>query len=305
VQIRKRYWFGLLALLSVGTILVLSLPPGEPEVRGHPLTYWLDQLRPDNRSQLGNRAESVENIQSAIGAMDDRCIIALIEELDWNPSPAISTVNRFSGRWFHIMRVIPESPDRRSVAALILGKIGSRATNAIPALERISRVPSGTTKQWEDLRGSAMAALILIRHDSVEACARKMLDSSDPACDDYRYAIFTLGTNAALCVPIFVNAAQTATNNLQKQTAALGLLAIHSRPELSLPPLVSMLKETNPGFRAIGLLGLGAFGSAAKPAWNDLVLCLNDPDPSVRRRATNTLRMIDLDAAQKLGMVGP
>ena len=234
--------------------------------------------------------------------MDDRCIFALIEELDWNPSPAISTINRLSGQWFHITRAIPESPDRRSVAALILGKIGSRATNAIPALERMSHVPSGTTKQWVDLRGAAIAALILIRHDSAEACARKMLDTSDPACDDYRYAIYTLGTNAAPCVPIFVNAAQMATNDLQKRIATLGLLAIHSRPELSLPPLVSMLKETNPSFRAIGLLALGDFGSAAKPAWNDLLVCLNDPDPSVRRRVTNTLRMIDLDAAQKLGI---
>jgi HEAT repeat protein len=105
-------------------------------------------------------------------------------------------------------------------------------------------------------------------------------------------------------VPILVDALQTSTNFWVKDYAASSLRFIHSRPDLSLPPLISMLRNTNSEMRSLAAFALEGFQDAAKPAWNDLVPLLNDPDETVRDNITNALHAIDSSAAKQLG-VGP
>lgn len=296
MQIQKRYWLGLLALALIAIFLFLSLPPSEPIVKDHPLSYWLDDIRSDNLVH-----SSVE-FQKVLPAIDDRCIPALIDEVDWKPSPMLRTVERLSQRWSRGRVQIREPKDRRAAAAVVLGWLGSRASNAIPALENLSRLHDPESDTAESDRGSAIAALILIRHDSMETCARNSLDLSNPDRNDYGDAIVFLGTNAAPCVPIFVDAIKTVTNARVKICATYALGSVHSRPELSLSALETMLKEPDVASRFQAAAALGCFGTAAKPAWNNLAACLNDPDETVRFFTTNALQKIDPTAAQQLGI---
>jgi HEAT repeat protein len=168
----------------------------------------------------------------------------------------------------------------------------------------MSHSKSGDYYSAESQRGAAIAALILIRGDSMALCARKALDVHDPECNECRSAIVCLGANATPIVPILVDALQTSTNYWVKDYAANSLRYIHSRPDLSLPPLISMLRNTNSEMRSLAAFALEGFQDAAKPAWNDLVPLLKDPDETVRDNITNALRVIDSAAAKQLG-VGP
>lgn len=299
MRIQKRYWFGLLGLAFVGLAVFLSLPPKEPIVNGHSLGYWLDD------PYFGNSFESSAEIRKAFSQIDDDCIAWLIDQLEWKPSRGLRKTEELSGKWLHVY-LHAEPRDRRVQAALLLAQFGSRASNAIPALENMSRFYSSSQKEFSYVgRGTALAALILIRPDSMEACARKSIDPNEPRKQDYVYAMGCLGTNAALCVPIFVAAIRAATNEDVTVSAVWGLAQIHSCPELSLPVLTSMLNETNEDHRYRAVSALSSFASAAKPAWKDLIPLLNDPSGNVRWHTTNALWEIDFDAAQKLGLVLP
>jgi hypothetical protein len=277
--------------MALGLYLLVVAKSHEPIVRGNPLSYWISQ----------NPKASPEAVQAAFSEMDDRCVQFLIHELSWKPSPIVTRLNYFTDRFID-SEPFRYQPDRRAAAADALGRLGSRATNAIPALENASHAWVGDPEAGTRARGSAIAALILIRHDSVDACARKSLDYSDPVSYDCLSAIYYLGTNAASAVPLFVNAVETATNEGVKCYAAHALSSIHSRPEISLPPLIAMLTDTNRQFRSVAVMSLESFGMAAKPAWNALVVRLNDPEEDVRFWTTNTLRAIDSDAALQLGI---
>jgi HEAT repeat protein len=295
VQIQKPLRLFLLALALIGALVFLSLPPSEPLVNGHPLSYWIDQFDGDGSN------ESPEAIQNALSAMDDRCIRALMAELNRTPSSILGVIRDLRDRWNHNGSHRYESPNRRSASAMVLGQLGSRATNAIPALEKARHNHGRIREDGEDIRGAAIAALILIRHDSIDACAKRSLDLADSASGDYRYAIFRLRTNAAPAVPVFVNALQTASDFKTKYYAAHSLIWIH-RPDLSLPPLVSMLKQTNNISRSVAVGALEEMRDAAKPAWNDLTVLLNDSDSDVRRHTTNALWLIDPVAARQFGI---
>jgi hypothetical protein len=295
LQIQKRYQFALAALAGIGLIVYLSWPPSEPIVNGQPLGYWLDRLK-------GNGPmASPEAMAKALAETDDRCIPWLTDQLNWQPSHILRKVEGLTWEWFHhYMKAEPR--DRRTEAALVLGSFGPRAKSAIPALENLSHLRGPDTETEATHRGAAIAALILIRGDSMDACARKSLDLSDTNHEDYWFAILSLRTNAGPCVPVYVNAIQTTTNNKVKMVATQMLGEMCIRPELSLPTLVSLLKDTNGTMRFAAALALMRFGSAAKPAWNDLVASLNDPDPKVRTWATNALTEIDPDAAKQIGL---
>ena len=297
VQTRKPLISVLIAVIAlIGLAVFLSLPPDEPIVEDHPMSYWLGEVRSDNIEH------SSPEFQHALRAMDDRCIPWLIDELNWHPSPGLRKTEELGMGWFHAhLNLI--SQDRRVQAALLLGSFGSRASNTIPALEKMSRYEQSNPDLYA-IRGTAIAALILIRHDSVEACAKRSIDTNH---GDYEYAMVCLGTNAESCIPFYIDVIKTTTNQTEKILAAWDLGLIHSRPESSLPALTSMLTETNVLYRRIAASAIPLFGSAGKPAWNDLVATLNDPDKDVRWHATNALFQIDPASAQKIGIgvIGP
>ena len=285
----------MLALASIGALVFFSLPRAEPIINDQPLTFWLNQL------PTANLEYASPECQRALAAMDDRCIPVLIHKLSWKPSPILRHLGL---RWFDFALDL-EPQDQRAQAILVLARFGPRASNAVPSLSRLNQLSYSEDETGSPLRGAAIAALIMIRHDSAEACARKSLELSEPKKDDYQFAILSLGTNAVSCVSTFIIAIETATNEDVKCQAALSLGYIHSSPELSLPILVSMLSETNVQSRRSAAYALSLFREAAKPAWNDLVKHSDDPDQGVRHSTVKALYYIDPNAAAQLGIEIP
>jgi len=68
------------------------------------------------------------------------------------------------------------------------------------------------------------------------------------------------------------------------------------------PFLTSFLQSSNVYFRLEAVYGLQAFGTNARSAVPALINVLNDEAPTVRRAATNSLKLIDGDAAAKSGV---
>jgi hypothetical protein len=285
-------WIILLVLLGVILIaLITTRHHTEPVIRGKPLTYWL-------QPGLQHPKEPPEAIGAVFAEMDEDCVRFLIRELDWKPSRLVPILNAPLRRISIVL--FQDRPDRRALAASTLGKLGSRATSAIPALEKLAR--NGIEPRVADARGAAIAGLVMLRHDPLEPLLEKL---GDPASSDWNIcatATWYLGTNAASAAPLLVEILETSTNGWVRCRAAGILAAIHSRPELTVPALASLLTHTNVPLRWNAVAGLGAFGANAKPAWNVLTQCLTDPDLVIRNQTTNSLKRIAPEAARQLGI---
>jgi len=129
----------------------------------------------------------------------------------------------------------------------------------------------------------------------------KLLDPKNPDWMVYALVTAHLRTNAAVAVPRLVHAFETMDDEI-KGRIALPLREIRSHPDLSVPVLTALLAHTNDETRFHAAAGLGSFGAAAKPAWNDLVALLADKSNQVRFFTTNSLRQIDREAARQLGI---
>src|SRR2546425_12135679 len=109
-----------------------------------------------------------------------------------------------------------------------------------------------------------------------------------------------LGTNAATAVPILVQAMDKNTNEIIRGYAAMALGMVHSHPELCVGPLAEMLASPVVDLRQKAIDSLSTFSRDAKPAWGAIVQSLNDSHPWVRSSATNALKKIDPDQAQRM-----
>ena len=117
--------------------------------------------------------------------------------------------------------------------------------------------------------------------------------------------MYNLGTNAAAAVPNLIAALEITTNvndTMIRANAFQALRSIHSRPELCVPALAAILRSPDPLMRQMALSALVGFGSAAKPAWAEILDCLGDPDRWTRETAANLLKKIDAEAAAKAGV---
>lgn len=302
MQNRKIVTFAFLAFAAfafTGALSFLSWLYAEPIVNGHRLGYWLDRTGIEQEPSF-TKVESSEAYQRAIEGMDEGCVAALTNILTGDQPNRIRVVNNWFESKARLGRPFREPPDWHLAATLMLGRMGSRASNAIPLLEekthayrvRISGLPDFDTS-------AAIASLVLIRPERLENCVKRALDPTDKESPDYEGALMILGTNAASCVPFLVDALKTAKNDDTKARLAYALGNVHSRSHLSFPVLVPLLKDPNEHTRAMAVYALGQFGAIAKPAWNDLLACLNNPDSNIRWEIADTMWRIDPTAAER------
>jgi HEAT repeat protein len=103
-----------------------------------------------------------------------------------------------------------------------------------------------------------------------------------------------LGQAAKLVAPV-VASCLNPTNNISDQLYAISILGqLKAAPETSVPALASALKSTNLMAKVVSANLLGTFGTQATAAIPALAnAALSDPDPYVRRVASNALNQID------------
>lgn len=276
------------ALLGVGAWRLAH--PGEPTVLGHPVSYWIFP-------GLQHPKETPERSAAAFAAMDDRSVRFLTRELEWRPSNLARVLNAAANGRLSVH--FSDREDLRYLAANALARLGPRATSAIPTLERCAR--QGVEPRSEVARSAALAALIQLRHDSLDQLLAKLRNPSDPEWTVYALAAKDLGSNAAVAAPALAQVLAS-TNIMLRGYAAWALASVQGPPEVVVPALRAVVGDKNEWVRRSAALGLGNLGPAAKIAWADLLPLLNDPEWGVRHWTTNALRQIDPEAARQFGV---
>lgn len=191
--------------------------------------------------------------------------------------------------------------DPRASAAHALGEIGPAARTAIPELNAATAV-SDLNSSWY-VRMAVKAALIKVNQEPLAPYIEQLKNTSniDQWYQD-AMMIGELGTNASEAVPVLVSAISPTNHPVVQAHAAIALGMIHSRPQICVPPLAQMLKSPDVALRQKAIWALPRFGRAAKPAWNEILHCLQDSDDYTRHTARDALKRIDPDAAKKEGI---
>jgi hypothetical protein len=288
----KQFWVGAAFIAVTALLIRLGVEWNrEPVIRGETLSWWL----------TSQEFLYSDEFIAASAEMDDRCVRYLIRELDWSPPIIRTKLNSLLSPIFHRSVFPTDRRDCRAAAATVLARLGSRAQPAIPALRACAATPRGKSAGDTFARSTAVVALVLLGADSVDSCMDKLLDPKNPYWMVYALVTAHLRTNAAVAVPRLVHAFETMDDEI-KGRIALPLREIRSHPDLSVPVLTALLAHTNDETRFHAAAGLGSFGAAAKPAWNDLVALLSDKSNQARFFTTNSLRQIDREAARQLGI---
>ncbi|HEX5223282.1 MAG TPA: hypothetical protein VFZ59_27225 [Verrucomicrobiae bacterium] len=280
------------AVILVALVLLVRLAVksrNEPVVRGLSLSEWM-QLEDKNSDEY----------RAAVAEMDERCVRWLIHELDWSPT---SMQTKVDGLMFRIVRqpVAPEiRPDYRAAAALTLSKLGSRAQPAIPALRITASISGSSYGDWEAQR-MAVAALVLLGADSLDAWVDQLLNPTNRNWQFYVDVAGFLHTNGAPIVPRLAHTFETTADNGIKLRITESLRFIRSNPTLCVPIFRAALTSDDDRMVFTALVGLYNFGPEAKPAWDDLLPFLAD-DRGYQTLVTNALRQIDPEAAEQLGI---
>ena len=268
---------------------------GEPAYKGKRLGYWIDPAMIDGR-------ESPQEVTAALSAMRDQAIPYLVNKLHWKPARMMKQLyNRFPN-FSPIYQYMHGGADPRGYAAHALGQMGPMARKAVLELETLRDAPDDTPSSWY-ARMCAKAALIKIKQESIVPYLEQLRDKTDLTAW-YQNALLLgeFGTNADAAVPCLIEALGPTNHQVIQSHACSALFRIHSRPEVCVPALTPLLKSPILAVRQNALNALSSFRQAAKPAWNDIVKCLEDPDPWMRQLASKTLRVIDPEAAKKIGI---
>jgi HEAT repeat protein len=277
------------------TALIFQFRPlHEPSYKGKRLHYWVDPW-------VDGGQESPEEVTAALNAMQNRAIPYLIEKLQWKPSPTMLKLYERFPRFPLFMRYVQGASNPRGPAAHALGQFGPLATNAIPQLLILSR-NSDLPSSWYE-RGCAQAALIKIRQEPLTPYIEKLKDTADLMAW-YQNAMMigqfgAAGTNA---IPNLVCALNPTNHPVIQAHALIALGMIHSHPEVCVPEIVPFLRSPDVALRQKAVYALGQFRGGAKPAWAELLVCLQDSDPWTRQDAGRVLKAIDPEAATKAGI---
>jgi HEAT repeat protein len=178
-----------------------------------------------------------------------------------------------------------------------LGLLGPLARRAVPDLEALEA--SGIEPQSAYLVKFALAS---IREESLTPYFEKLANTSDPGWYESALIVGAFGTTATGAIPNLLAALGTTNslnNALVQQHACQALASIHNRPDVCVPALARLLESPDGNVRGMALFALRSFDRAAKPAWRELVRCLQDPVPWNRDAATNLLKEIDFEGAAK------
>jgi HEAT repeat protein len=284
----------ILIVALLGGLILQFQPRHEPSYKGKPLHYWVDFWA------YGGQ-ESPQDVTAALNAMQNRAIPYLIAKLRWKPRPIILKLYERFPRFPPFMRYVQGASNPRGPTAHALGQFGPLATNAIPQLLILSS-NADLPSSWYD-RGCAQAALIKIRQESLTPYIEKLKETSDlMAWYQNAMMLGEFGADGTNAIPNLIWALNPTNHPVIQAHALIALGMIHSCPEVCVPAIVPFLRSPDVALRQKAVYALPQFRGGAKPAWAELLVCLQDADPWTRQDAGRALKRIDPEAAAKAGV---
>jgi HEAT repeat protein len=255
----------LLIPLAGGLVWMLSRL-SEPVYQGKPLSAWLEQYYAADRSDVypANGRASLE-AKSAISQIGTNCLPTLLRLISTRDSPLTKQLLAHLPKpWLTRLQLQQRTwhDHQRGLIGFFL--LGPMAKPAVPAL----------------------VALVSDRDPGVRATAVSVL--------------VQFGPEAHAAVPALLKCLNDPRSAVRIE-AMICLGNIHSQPELVIPVMMDCLQGPAPAtpIRYYAVVGIGNFGTQAKPAVPTLLRLLDDEDAQIRSLVTNSLLGIDLDAAAK------
>ncbi len=276
--------------LVVGLLALAIWWQREPDLLGHPVSYWVLGWR-------HSRTETPESVAAAYAAMDASHVRWLRRQLDWRPSlirgPIARVLNRLG---FSVSS--QSSDDFREQAAAALGRLGDRAREAIGDLEAVSK----TTVEPRSFQAqvSARAALVMLGKASPESL---IAQARNPSSMDWYFAAEIL-----VRLPIHQNEAREIFAAIMHSTNAAGVrcrsIQLYRACQPPVAEAVSNLcRALDDRATCLNALAqLGMLGPAASSATQSVARVFADPDPAIRHFATNTLYRLTPELAPAPGV---
>jgi hypothetical protein len=246
-----------LAILAGAAWQLLS--PHEPVYQGKRLSNWLEQFSTNHWGKF-NSTEDKE-AASAIRQIGTNALPVMLKLMSKRDSRLTQKLMDFLPRLW-VSRRQDVLWGRRRLGATGFVALGPIARPAVPALMTLAN---------DRDRG--------VRYHAV-------------------YALGHLGSAAQPAVPFLIGRL-TDSSVTTRRHAMFGLAAIHLEPELVVPVMSEYASDHGADvvMRWAAIQGLGNFGAQAKAAIPVLVRLLSDQGETIRSVATNSLPMIDREAA--------
>jgi HEAT repeat protein len=306
--------------------------PREPVYQGQPASYWVGQLKDDDRYVRMHAAAAL----GQIGPHAREAVPALLESLQDNDDSirqwaaqalegigkeaeeavpalrrALNDVNAFvrikaaavlwklGGQAPAVIDALVEALREdnwmvRSAAALALGKIGPEAAAAVPALS------AAVKDQSSDVRKVSAEVLRKVAPHAVVPALVGALKGEDKYMRmEAALALSRLGTEAVVALPDLTGLLQDRSWMVRRAAAlALGEFGPEAAP--AVPALAEALQDDYELIRLAAAEALGAIGPAAGPAAAALAEAVHDKDLDVSRAAAVALKKIGWEVSPRL-----
>lgn len=132
----------------------------------------------------------------------------------------------------------------------------------------------------------------------------KALDSRNPRVREFAVQTIRIPSQAGVIIPAVLPKLQDPDETVRAVTM-LTLVWLRPDPDTAekiVPLIIPALSDPSALVRCDACNALRSFAPYSKPAVPDLVKCLKDPDPNVRKLAADALLLIDNEAAAKAGV---
>jgi HEAT repeat protein len=149
---------------------------------------------------------------------------------------------------------------------------------------------------------AAAGALASIGKDALPALLDALTNGTSFARLEVAGVMASFGPDTEEAVPALVECLRHEDAGVRGNAIA-SLQAIPKRPDLAVPALTACLTDADVGVRGNAATVIRKFGHDAEPAVSNLVhLARDDTDSFVRTRATESLRLIAPERAEKEGL---
>ncbi len=275
----------LAALILIAGIIVLLVPKErQPEYKGKPVSYWLGigYTNPPN-SVLEGYFDAFPPPGASIDYDQDFLFLEMnpeqfraIQAIGTNAIPTLLRMQSAEDSRLkldfvalaykqHLVKFDFTPASNLNVwASHGFGALGARASNAVPALQKI-----------------------IGGHNSLNSRLQAV------------YSLGWIGPPASNAVPALINI--ISDTNTQIRVSALSALgAIHARPDLVMPAIFEVAQHSDPSSQAQAVYVLKNYGAEARQAIHPYLGIISNLNPSLRPYAIGYLKKIDPDAAKNM-----
>ncbi len=283
----------IVAVLLEPTRIISGWIGGDSFLEGRPSRYWAKQLQ----SGPGESAAAI----SIIGKNGIKAIPVLCEIYQEHPGEARTEIRWTALELLAKRSPLPASaqstlqralrdpdPHVRSVAVAAAPKAGVRAEDAVPVMKELLRsehsvVAARAISEYRAAGASALPELIAAMHDTKLPAEARW---------NAARTIGKIGPDAISAVPDLIDELDDPEDTLREHAAeAIGDIGAVAA-ELGVPALRKVLTDRYVKVRRDAVRSLGYIGGDARPAAEDMLPLLKDPEAIVREAAEKALKIV-------------